>query len=61
LEMRLESIQNLREMAEEGLQGLTEDHPARQRMDEIIEWSTLLEKSYQKILEEWQSRREIPA
>ncbi|GIV63587.1 MAG: hypothetical protein KatS3mg045_0926 [Bellilinea sp.] len=61
LEMRLESIQNLREMAEEGLQGLAENHPARQRMDEIIEWTALLEKSYEKVLQEWQSRREIPA
>ncbi len=61
LEMRLESVQNLREMAQEGLQGLAEEHPARQRIDEIIDWTGLLQQAYEKLLQEWQSRKEIPA
>ncbi|MEN4011439.1 MAG: hypothetical protein AB1453_14375 [Chloroflexota bacterium] len=61
LEMRLESIQNLREMAEEGVQGLEEHHPARQRMGEIMGWTALLQHAYQKVLEEWKSHKEMPA
>ncbi len=61
LEMRLEGIQSLQEMAEEGLQGLEEDHPARKRLQEVLEWSELVQKSYEKLIKAWQSRKEVPA
>lgn len=61
LEMRLEGIQSLQEMAEEGLQGLEQDHPARKRLQEVLEWSELVQKSYEKLIKAWQSRKEVPA
>jgi DNA-binding transcriptional regulator GbsR (MarR family) len=61
LEMRLEGIQALREMAEEGLQGLEVGHPARQRLEEMLAWAAMVEDAYQKLLEAWQSRKEVPA
>jgi DNA-binding transcriptional regulator GbsR (MarR family) len=61
LEMRLEGIQTLREMAEEGLQGLEAGHPARQRLEEMLAWAAMVEDAYQKLLEAWQSRKEVPA
>lgn len=61
LEMRLESIQNLREMAEEGLQGLGQNHPAQERIQEMMEWADLVTSTYEKLIKEWQSRKEVPA
>lgn len=61
LEMRLEGIQALREIAEEGLQGLDAGHPARQRLEEMLSWAAMVEDAYRKLLEAWQSRKEVPA
>jgi DNA-binding transcriptional regulator GbsR (MarR family) len=61
LEMRLEGIQSLREMAEDGLQGMAQDHPARQRLEEVLDWTNLVEDAYQRLIKKWQSRKEVPA
>lgn len=61
LEMRLEGIQSLHEMAEEGLQGMDEDHPARTRLTEILAWSDLVAETYEALIQKWNSRKEVPA
>lgn len=61
LEMRLASIFDLKELAEQGLNGLEEDHPARMRMKQMAAWVEMVEQAVQKLTEEWISRREVPA
>lgn len=61
LEMRLDGIKSLHEMAEEGLLGLGGSHPARQRLEEILTWTELVEKGYARLIQEWQSHKEVPA
>ena len=61
LEMRLEGIQSLREMAEDGLRGMEQDHPARQRLEEVLDWTNLVEDAYERLIKKWQSRKEVPA
>lgn len=61
LEMRLASVFDLRELAEQGLEGLEGDHPARERLEEMAEWVDELQKTIQKLTSEWQSRREAAA
>jgi DNA-binding transcriptional regulator GbsR (MarR family) len=61
LEIRMDRIEALREMAEDGLRGMQDHHPARARLEEITAWADLLEKAYEGILKEWQSRKEEPA
>jgi DNA-binding transcriptional regulator GbsR (MarR family) len=61
LEMRLEGIQSLREMAEEGLHGMAVEDPARQRLEEVLDWTNLVEDAYEKLIKKWQSRKEVPA
>jgi len=61
LDMRLEGILSLQEMAEEGLQGMEDDHPARKRMLEILAWSDLVRTSYEQLITEWQTQRETLA
>ncbi|MHB1120128.1 MAG: GbsR/MarR family transcriptional regulator [Bellilinea sp.] len=61
LEMRLEGILSLEEMAEDGLQGLGEGHPARERMLEVLAWSSLVKESYERLIQEWHSQKEISA
>jgi len=60
-EMRLAGVLPLRSLAEQGLQGLEEGHPARPRLQEMLEWAGLVEKFYTRLREEWQSKREVPA
>ncbi|HAL15693.1 MAG: hypothetical protein WC837_02345 [Bellilinea sp.] len=61
LEMRLEGILSLQEMAEDGLQGMEDDHPARKRMLEILAWSDMVRTSYEQLITEWQAQRETLA
>jgi DNA-binding transcriptional regulator GbsR (MarR family) len=61
LKIRLDRIESLREMAENGLQGVQDHHPARTRLKEITAWADMVEKAYIGILKEWQSRKEEPA
>jgi len=61
LEIRLDRIETLREMAEDGLQGVQDHHPARARLKEITAWASMVEKVYEGIIKEWQSRKESPA
>ncbi len=61
MEMKLEGIQSLGEMAEEGLQGLEEDHPAQERLKEILAWSHMVESTFEDLIKKWQSRKEVPA
>jgi DNA-binding transcriptional regulator GbsR (MarR family) len=58
LDIRLEQIKSLREMAEEGLEGMQGHHPARARMEEITAWTDMVEKAYASIMQSWQSRKE---
>jgi len=61
LEIRQERIESLREIAENGLRGLHDAHPARSRLQGITTWADMLDKAYQGIIHEWQSRKEEPA
>lgn len=61
MEMKLEGIQSLAEMAEEGLQGLEDDHPGQERLKEILEWTRLVESTFEALIKKWQSRKEVPA
>ena len=61
LEMRLDGVQSLQEMVENGMQGLDDHHPGRKRLQEILEWSELVKQSYEKLISAWQSRKEEPA
>ncbi len=62
LEMRLASIFDLKELAEQGLESLAdESHPARARLQQMAAWVNLVEQAVQKMTEEWISRREVPA
>lgn len=58
LEIHLDNARNLREIAQTGLTGLPDDHPARQRVQDIVDWAGLLEMAYQDILQRWQSQGE---
>lgn len=61
LEMRLDGILSLEEMAQDGLQGLGDDHPARKRMLEVLAWSSLVKDSYEHLIQEWHAQKEIAA
>lgn len=61
LEIRMDRIEALREMAEDGLLGMHDHHPARARLQEITDWTDMVKKAYEGILEKWQSRKEEPA
>ena len=61
LEMRLETIFPLKEVAEEGLAGMEDSHPARQRLEEMIAWVNMVEGMTQRLRQEWQSRQDLPA
>jgi DNA-binding transcriptional regulator GbsR (MarR family) len=61
LEIRLEQVLAMKEAAEEGLQSLAEEHPARQRIEELLEWAEMVQGAYERMSSEWQSRREVPA
>jgi len=61
LQMRLEQVLSMKEAAEEGLQSLVEDHPARQQIEELLEWAAMVQGAYERMSSEWQSRREVPA
>lgn len=61
LEMRLEGILSLEEMAQDGLQGLAENNPARKRLLEVLAWSNLVKNSYEQLISEWHSQKEISA
>jgi len=61
LEIRLDGIQSLREMAKDGLQGMHDHHPARARLEEILAWTDMVGKAYEELIREWQSRKEEPA
>jgi DNA-binding transcriptional regulator GbsR (MarR family) len=58
LEIRLEQVETLREMARDGLRGLQDHNPARARLVEIAAWADMLEKAYKSTIQDWQSRKE---
>jgi DNA-binding transcriptional regulator GbsR (MarR family) len=58
LEIRLDRIESLREMAEDGLHGMQGDHPARARLEEITAWTDMVAQAYERSIKEWQSRKE---
>jgi DNA-binding transcriptional regulator GbsR (MarR family) len=60
LEIRLDEVQSLRDMAEDGLQGMQDHHPARVRLEEILIWTDMVGKTYERLIQEWQSRKEEP-
>ena len=61
IELRLEEVLGLKEAAEEGLESLKDDHPARKRIEEMHNWAGMVEDAYQRLSQEWQSRREVTA
>lgn len=60
LELRLDGILSLHEMAEEGLEGLAEQHPGRARLKEILAWTELVQAAFENLIQEWQTRKEKP-
>jgi DNA-binding transcriptional regulator GbsR (MarR family) len=60
LEIRLDGIESLREMAENGLQGMPDQHPARNRLEWILTWTDMVGRAYEQLIKEWQSRKEEP-
>jgi len=61
LEIRLEQVLSMKEAAEEGLRSLDEEHPARQKIEELLAWAELVQGAYERMISEWQSRKEVPA
>lgn len=61
LEIRLQQVLTMKEAAEEGLQSLEEEHPARERIEELLSWAQMVQEAYEQMSGEWQSRREVPA
>lgn len=61
LEMRMEQVLSMKEAAEEGIERLEADHPARRRMKEMLAWTAMVQGAYERMSREWQSRREVPA
>lgn len=61
LEMRLAGILELKELAQQGLEGLEKDHPGRERIQEMMEWVDVVRRMMDKVTREWQSHREVPA
>ncbi|MBX3010383.1 MAG: helix-turn-helix domain-containing protein [Caldilineaceae bacterium] len=60
LEMRLDGIHSLREMAEDGLVGMDAQHPARARLEEILAWTAMVQGAFDTMLQQWQSHKENP-
>lgn len=58
LEMRLDGVRSLHEMAEEGLTGVDEQHPARARLAEILTWTEMVEDAFETLIQQWQLRKE---
>lgn len=58
LEMRLDEVRSLHEMATEGLTGVDEQHPARARLAEILDWAEMVETAFETLIQQWQSRKE---
>lgn len=61
LQMRLEQVLSMKDAAEEGLQSLDENHPARQQIEDLLAWAAMVQGAYERMSSEWQSRREVPA
>jgi len=61
LEMRLDGIQSLREMAEDGLKAVQEQHPAHARLAEILAWTEMVQAAFATMLQQWESRKERSA
>ncbi len=58
LEMRLDGVRSLHEMAEEGLTGVDEQDPARARLAEILTWTEMVEDAFETLIQQWQLRKE---
>lgn len=61
MEIRLANVLPLRQLAEHGLEHLPEEHPSRERLEEMVEWVDLMESLYHRLQDEWQSLRKQPA
>lgn len=61
LELRLDGVQSLHEMAEEGLKGMDPQHPARVRLEEILVWTEMVQTAFEDLMQQWQLRKEQPA
>jgi DNA-binding transcriptional regulator GbsR (MarR family) len=60
LEMRMAAILPLKAFAEQALESLHAEHPARNRMTEMIRWVDLVDDMTQRMRDEWQSLQEVP-
>lgn len=54
-----EKVQAFRSIAETGLAALPEADPVRQRLQEMIDWSSMMMEVYERLLVEWQARRSM--
>jgi DNA-binding transcriptional regulator GbsR (MarR family) len=61
LRSQMESVLELQEIAQEGLASLEGEDPVRSRLEKMIDWVSLLEEVYQRVIDQWQSRNRIPA
>lgn len=61
LEMRAEQVLAMKDAAEEGLQDLDADHPARKHIEEMRKWASMIQNAYEQMSREWQNHREVPA
>lgn len=61
LEIRLDRIESLRQMTKDGMQDMPDRHPARKRLEEVLTWTDMLVKTYEQLIEKWQSHKEEPA
>ena len=52
-----EKVLAFRGLAEQGLAALPDGSEARPRLEEMVEWSTMMSEVYERVLAEWQKRR----
>jgi DNA-binding transcriptional regulator GbsR (MarR family) len=52
-----EKVLAFKSLAEQGLAALPEGSDARPRLEEMVEWSSMMSEVYERVLVEWQKRR----
>lgn len=56
MKVEIEGIAALKKLGQQGLDALPSGHPARERLEGLIEWTSLVNDVYQKVLSEWHER-----
>ncbi|HEY6072771.1 MAG TPA: helix-turn-helix domain-containing protein [Anaerolineales bacterium] len=52
-----EKVRAFQSIAEMGLEALPDNHVARRRLEEMIDWSKMMAEVYERVLVEWQQRQ----